>query len=156
MQYTARHVDGEWYAVAKGHAFEDTAFVYQVKWNQDQGAFYFRNMATGRKVSGLPDVERTRPAARGAASLLEARVRAFYHVYNPSCLHRVPRILHHFEGREDDLIRQLVAKYGPEPSPEPSRAHAPAAVGSIATTPNEPESQHGGVAGGASELRSPD
>jgi hypothetical protein len=170
-QYEARYVDGEWYAVAKGHSYDDTAFVYQVKWNRDQGAFYFRNMATRQKVSELPDVERAaRPAARGTASLTEDRVRAFYSVYNPSRLNRVSRILSHFAGREDELIRQLITKYGPEPSDEPSpapnHAAAPAAAGSSATlsssgaNPNgipQPELQHGGAAAGSAiELGSPD
>jgi len=47
------------------------------------------------------------------------RLRRFYAHYNPLCLGSVDAILATYTGREDDLMRVLVDKYGPEPQGEP-------------------------------------
>ncbi|KAH9599856.1 hypothetical protein LSM04_009167 [Trypanosoma melophagium] len=46
------------------------------------------------------------------------RLKRFYEVYNPSCLSSVGAILTTYRGREEDIFRVLVEKYGPEPTPE--------------------------------------
>lgn len=43
------------------------------------------------------------------------RLVGFYAVYNPSCVNSVDAILSTYKGREEDLLKVLVAKYGPEP-----------------------------------------
>jgi hypothetical protein len=49
-------------------------------------------------------------------SVWRERLVEFYAVYNPSCVNSVDAILSTYKGREDDLLKVLVAKYGPEPS----------------------------------------
>ncbi|ORC88624.1 uncharacterized protein TM35_000162620 [Trypanosoma theileri] len=46
------------------------------------------------------------------------RLKRFYEVYNPSCLSSVDAILTTYRGREEDIFRVLVDKYGPEPTPQ--------------------------------------
>lgn len=42
------------------------------------------------------------------------RLVAFYASYNPSCVNSVDAIMATYRGREEDLMKVLVAKYGPE------------------------------------------
>ena len=51
-----------------------------------------------------------------AEDVIRDRLVAFYAVYNPSCVNSVDAILSTYKGREEDLMKVLVAKYGPEPS----------------------------------------
>ncbi|KEG12268.1 hypothetical protein DQ04_01851130 [Trypanosoma grayi] len=47
---------------------------------------------------------------------VKKRLARFYEVYNPSCLSSVDAIWRTYRGREEDIFRVLVDKYGPEPS----------------------------------------
>lgn len=48
--------------------------------------------------------------------MFKDRLRRFYTVYNPSKLDAIDTILESFDGDEESLFRELVDRYGPEPS----------------------------------------
>ena len=75
------------------------------------------------------------------------RLLNFYTVYNPTCVGSVDSILKTYSGREGDLIKVLVAKYGPEPSAAEVASHQQRlpsetlSQASRATTPSEPDNR---------------
>ncbi|SYZ69957.1 hypothetical_protein [Leishmania braziliensis MHOM/BR/75/M2904] len=46
------------------------------------------------------------------------RMRAMYLKYDPRQLHKVEEALHLYRGYEEDVLQQLVKRYGPEPASE--------------------------------------
>jgi hypothetical protein len=71
-------------------------------------------------------------AAASAGMTYEARLRAFFAAYRPEKVPGVTEMLAKYAGREADLMTSLVAKYGPEPAPQPATAtemEAPARAG---------------------------
>eukprot|EP00760_Papus_ankaliazontas_P036391 PhM_4_TR8300/c0_g1_i4/m.57982 len=67
------------------------------------------------------------------------RVRRFYLAHNPSKVGDIPKIMRIFRGREEELMENLIAKYGPEPNddgetPAPSPSPAPKPSSAPATT----------------------
>ncbi|KEG12776.1 hypothetical protein DQ04_01431050 [Trypanosoma grayi] len=48
---------------------------------------------------------------------MRQRLERYYKEYNPSKIPRLEDTLANYKGREDELFRLLVAKYGPEPEP---------------------------------------
>eukprot|EP00760_Papus_ankaliazontas_P013062 PhM_4_TR15638/c0_g1_i8/m.64575 len=49
---------------------------------------------------------------------MHQRITRMYEHYNPSKVRNVDRILKLYSGNEDDLLQELIAKYGPEPDTE--------------------------------------
>ncbi len=47
---------------------------------------------------------------------LKLRITAMVHRYEPNQLARVDALLEKHQGKEEELLRRMVAKYGPEPS----------------------------------------
>ena len=58
----------------------------------------------------------SQPNLEERAVSFRERLAAFYTVYNPACLNSLDMILSTYSGREQDLMRILVSKYGPEPA----------------------------------------
>eukprot|EP00760_Papus_ankaliazontas_P013061 PhM_4_TR15638/c0_g1_i7/m.64579 len=49
---------------------------------------------------------------------MHQRITRMYEHYNPSKVRNVDRMLKLYSGNEDDLLQELIAKYGPEPDTE--------------------------------------
>uniref|UniRef100_A0A7S3JYQ1 SUI1 domain-containing protein n=1 Tax=Aureoumbra lagunensis TaxID=44058 RepID=A0A7S3JYQ1_9STRA len=52
------------------------------------------------------------------AKIYEERLCNFYKKYDESKLQQVPTLLTKYKGKEEQLLRAMVQKYGPEPTPE--------------------------------------
>jgi hypothetical protein len=46
-----------------------------------------------------------------------SRITAMFEKYSPERVSRVPNFLEKYRGQEEELLKALVAKYGPEPTP---------------------------------------
>ena len=130
--------DGKTYAVLSGRSVDDAPSTFLVKTDPGSGNVYFINAATKQKTWDLPDLAGASGSSGGGA--FRARVVAFYNQYNPSKVDTIDSIMAQYEGRESQLIDQLVKKYGPEPAsgPAPSGPAASAAAVQPSTIPVSP------------------